>query len=487
MFKRLFPILLLLGLIVAAPLVLRRDTDVAESDQGDDRLVIITPHNDSIRTEFGEAFAAWWKGQTGRTVFIDWRAPGGGGDIKRVLDASFGAAKALGKEGTEFDVFFGGGDKDFIEQAAKDRLVPLEVFEKHPEWFGDDKLPAVFSGQEYYDKDKRWVGVCVSQFGIVYNRDAIGWLKVNPPRKWRDLCHPAYFGRVALADPTMSSSVNQAFEMMIQEQMQAVIRLKGDTPAAREEGWRNGMLVILGMGANARYFTDSSSKVPYDVALGDAAAGTCIDFYGRTTEDAVRHGRGESRVHWISPPGGTSVSVDPIAVFRGAPNGKVAQAFVTFCLSDQGQSLWNLKPGTPEGPRGRALRRLPVRKDLYTPERLANFTDPDALPFERAGEFVYQPDLTAPAFNALRIIIRAMCIDPQDELKAAWKWAVVDRGGPADVVFDLSEVGYSKVMNEWVPLTQKKDVLETARKTTELSRSFRDQYRRIAEGKGARP
>jgi hypothetical protein len=118
---------------------------------------------------------------------------------------------------------------------------------------------------------------------------------------------------------------------------------------------------------------------------------------------------------------------------------------------------------------------------------LANFTDPDALPFERAGEFVYQPDLTAPAFNALRIIIRAMCIDPQDELKAAWKWAVVDRGGPADVVFDLSEVGYSKVMNEWVPLTQKKDVLETARKTTELSRSFRDQYRRIAEGKGARP
>ena len=487
MFKRLFPILILLGAIVAAPLVLRRDTDVAEAGAGDDHLVIITPHNDSIRTEFGEAFAAWWMKRTGRSVFIDWRAPGGGGDIKRVLDASFGAAEALGREGTEFDVFFGGGDKDFIEQVNKGRLARLRVFDDHPEWFGDDRLPSTFSGQEYHDPERRWVGVCVSQFGIVYNREAIGWLGLDAPRKWQDLCHPGYFGRVALADPTMSSSVNQAFEMIIQEQMQAVIRRSGDTPEAREEGWRNGLLVILGMGANSRYFTDSSSKVPYDVALGDAAAGTCIDFYGRTTEDAVRKSRGQSRVHWISPAGGTSVSVDPIAVFRGAPNEEVAQGFVTFCLSDEGQLLWNLKPGAEGGPKHRALRRLPVRKDLYTSARLRNFTDPDALPFERAGEFVYRPDLTAPAFNALRIIIRSMCIDPHDELKAAWKWSVVDHGLPADMVFDLSEVGYAKVMEEWVPLTQKKDVLETARRATSLSRHFRDQYRSIAVAKGGRP
>ena len=198
--------------------MLRRDSQVAEAGDSQDRLVIITPHNDSIRNEFGEAFAEHWKEKTGRSIYIDWRAPGGGGDILRIIDGSYAAAEGLGREGTELDVFFGGGTKDFIKQASLDHLAKIEVFETHPEWFGEDKLPSGFSGETYYDAGHRWVGACVSQFGIVYNRDVLDWMGVSPPQEWSDLGDPLYFGKLALADPTKSSSVTQAFEMLVQEQ-----------------------------------------------------------------------------------------------------------------------------------------------------------------------------------------------------------------------------------------------------------------------------
>ncbi|GAA5484588.1 ABC transporter substrate-binding protein [Haloferula sargassicola] len=486
MIKRLLPILILLAVIVAAPLVLRRDTEVAQTAANADRLVILTPHNESIRREFGEAFARYWKEKTGDALFIDWRSPAGGGEIQRVLDSAFAAAEDLGKEGTEYDIFFGGGEHDFRKQDSLGRLAKLDVFDTHPEWFNDAVVPASFTGQTFYDPQHRWVGVCVSQFGILYNKDALEWIHQQPPTRWEDLTHAAYFGRLALADPTMSSSVMQSFEMMIQAQMQEVLHKKGDSPASRAEGWDRGMRLILNLGANARYFSDSSSKIPHDVALGDAAAGTAIDFYGRTMEETVAHA-GTSRLKWIAPIGGTPVSVDPVAVFRGAPNAAIAQEFVSFCLSEEGQLLWNRKPGTQGGPESKPLRRLPVRRDLYTPDRLVDFTDPDAMPFERAGRFVYRPELTGAAFNALRFVIKAMCIASHDELTAAWKRRVVDGGEDPARLFDLSEVSYDKVMNEWVPLVKNGSKIEISRRSTDLGKHFKAQYEAILDGKEARP
>ena len=487
MLKRVLPVLILLAIVVAAPLVLRRDSQVAEAGDGQDRLVIITPHNDSIRNEFGEAFAEHWKEKTGRSIYIDWRAPGGGGDILRIIDGSYAAAEGLGREGTELDVFFGGGTKDFIKQASLDHLAKIEVFETHPEWFGEDKLPSGFSGETYYDAGHRWVGACVSQFGIVYNRDVLDWMGVSPPQEWSDLGDPLYFGKLALADPTKSSSVTQAFEMLVQEQMQNVIREKGDSPESRAEGWRRGMNLLQKFAANARYFTDSASKIPHDVAMGDAAAGTCIDFYGRSFEDAVRNHAGTSRVRWISPEGGTSLNVDSVAILRGAPQMEIAQEFVTFCLSERGQLLWNKKPGSPGGPKTRALRRLPVRRDFYTAKWMEDFTDADALPYERTGQFVYQPELTSKAFNTLRVIFRAMCMDPHEEIKEAWRKLAVDGEGDLSVFHDVSPVHYERVMNELVPLVNGGDPIELTRTMTAISKEFRQNYQRATEGKGGRP
>ena len=99
----------LLAAIVALPLTLRRQTATVSSGKADDQLVVLTPHNESIRAEFGEAFASWWKQKTGRTVHVDWRTPGGTSEIRMVLDAGFKAAEETKRDGIGIDLFFGGG------------------------------------------------------------------------------------------------------------------------------------------------------------------------------------------------------------------------------------------------------------------------------------------------------------------------------------------------------------------------------------------
>jgi ABC-type Fe3+ transport system substrate-binding protein len=485
--RRFLPILLLLAAVVAAPLLLRRNSELADAGNADDRLVIISPHNETIRSEFGEAFARHWKALSGRSLHIDWRIPGGTSDIRRTLDSAFTAADAAGGAGVGIDVFFGGGEPDFRLQADKGRLVELEVFARHPEWFDEDVIPAGFTGETYYDEHRRWTGVCLSQMGICYNGDSLRRLGLPPPKRWSDLGDPGYAGYLALADPTKSGSVGRAFEMIVQEQMQAAIAELGDGPAGREEGWRRGLNLLQRMAANARYFTDSASKVPHDVAQGSATAGTCIDFYGRTYEEKLRKADGSSRLRWTAPQGGTSISVDPVAVFRGAPRADIAQEFVVFCLSREGQLLWNTAVGKPGGPRERSPRRLPLRRDLYGAEELANFIDADALPYERGKDFEYRRDLTGGASVALAQLFRAMAIDPHDEMKDAWRairlgtgpGVALEKSAAGKVFFDVTHVSHADLMERLVPLVSRPGgQLAASREMRRLSAVFRENYRR---------
>src|SRR5678815_864274 len=97
----------------------------------------------------------------------------------------------------------------------------------------------------------------------------------------------------------------------------AELLAEGGTPTtvnerAPAEGWERAMRLLRRMGANARYFTDSASKIPLDVAMGDAAAGMCIDFYGRfQSEGAQPSGTtarsGAARLGFATPRGGTAM------------------------------------------------------------------------------------------------------------------------------------------------------------------------------------
>ncbi len=204
-------------------------------------------------------------------------------------------------------------------------------------------------------------GLVWRNLGSAITRKSLRRLEIpRPPTQWVDLANEKLFNAIALADPTKSGSVAKAFELMIQQQMnQRLAELagsEGGRPAndrekqAIVEGWERGLQLLIRLAANSRYFSDAASKVPMDVAYGEAAAGMCIDFYGRFESEAVANKNGQTRLKYTSVVGGTSIGADPIALLRGAPHPEVAKQFIDFVLKLEGQKLWDFRVGTPGGP-----------------------------------------------------------------------------------------------------------------------------------------
>ena len=351
-----------------------------------------------------------------------------------------------GNAGVGIDILFGGGQYDSGKLAKQGVLVASGVRERHPEWFAGDApiLSDGLSGEVWADRGDRYYGACLSSFGICYNFDrlaALGYNADDPaalPASWEDLADPRLFNQVGAADPTKSGSITKCFEMLIQQRMAQTVAAAGkdlskeQTMAAVGQGWVEAMDLIRRIGGNSRYYTFSASKVPVDVARGNLAAGMCIDFYGGTQAEWEQQHVGRETMRYVTPKGGSSISADPIGILRGAPNRELADLFMDFVLSPEGQKLWNYRVGEPGGPRQYALRRPPIRRDMYTLEHRSHMSDSEAQPFALAAEFEYHGRWTGPLFGLIRVQLRAMIIDTHPELRRAWR-AILDAGGPAAV------------------------------------------------------
>lgn len=535
--KRSF-ILLALAVTVALPFLLRPARPART--QADDTLVVITANNEATRHEFETGFQSWYRARTGRTVAIDWRVIGGTSEITRFIEAGYVASfrnhwtgtlhrpwsaevegafanprlgdeiPAVAREARAaflastvscgLDVFFGGASYDFMPQAAAGRIVPARVVRNHPEWFNDAVLPRIFGGETYWDAEGRWLGNVLSNYGILYNRDALRRIGIErPPAEWADLADGRYVGGLALADPTKSSSMAKAFENLIQQQMQRrLAELRAEAGATGEqattakeiearavrEGWLAGLRLIQKIGANARYFTDSSQKPPMDVAQGDCAAGICIDFYGRAEAEVVaRRGEGgnAARLGFATPRGGTANSVDPIALLRGAPHREVAEQFIEFTVTLEGQKLWAFRVGTEGGPERFALRRLPVRRDFYEKDEWKPLrSDPEANPFGDANQLVSRPEWTGGLYREMAFAVRAMCLDPHDDLVRAWQ---AINAAPPEAreralrkLEDLSAVSYEQAAGRIKRALSSRNRVEEIELARELAETFRRNY-----------
>lgn len=375
--------------------------------------------------------------------------------------------------GCKIDIFFGGGTYDHGSAERKGLVVapwpkgqwPKGILEDED---GNEMIPCALGGELW--RDDVMCSTVLSGFGICANPDRLRELgivdesgAIRQPKAWRDLADPRLYGQVAVTDPTKSGSIAKAFEMILHsacrdhvlargwtaEQIDAFEKAPGpgeDFAAYQkdvEEGWLAGIHLLQRVGANSRYFTDAAGKVPVDVAAGDAAVGVCIDFYGRVQGEVTRQGDVD-RLLYTTPRGGSSISGDPITLLRGAEHRELACRFIEYVLSEDGQKLWNGKPGSEGGPAKNALRRLPIRRDFYPdPEHPGvdarakaragttsdDLLDPEVDAYLLAGSFTYEPRWTASHFSFLRTFVRAMCMDSGRELRAAWG-AILEAGGP---------------------------------------------------------
>jgi ABC-type Fe3+ transport system substrate-binding protein len=378
---------------------------------------VITPHNEQIRHEFGRGFARWHERVHGSPAAVVWSTPGGTSEIRRMLIASVESDLSSGKPvGGDADVLFGGGSYEFdllskpVQVKVGETAASATVLEPVvlPEGFlnmayGDNDI----AGNRLYAPDGAWYGAALSSFGMVYNQRLLEPLGVPSPTRWQDLADPRLEGWVAMVNPSQSGSVATAFETIL-----------------RRCGWQDGWRILRRAAANARTIAGSSSRIPIDVADGEAAVGVCIDFYGRfeaqaLIDDARLAGKEpDARLAFVDPVGETVIDADPVAMLRGAPNPGLARRFIEFCISDEAQALWQMPRGYSgriEGPELYELRRLPATRRFIG--RFVTETIDGIDPFAVAAPLSKDPNMRSfigPVFSGL-------CIDHHALLRAQWR------------------------------------------------------------------
>ena len=406
------------GALVAVPVVLRRDRPAVPPDAA--QVIVITPNNEQIRQEFGDAFARWHLRTYGTPAAVVWNTPGGAGDIRRLLEAGAVAALRDGRPvGGDADLLFGGGS---YEYERLKRPIGVEVGGTvraesilEPVVFDQAWLDRVYgrneiAGRPLYDPDGAWFGCALSAFGIVSNRDVLARLAVPEPADWSALADPRLQGWVALVNPAQSASVATAMETIL-----------------LREGWDAGWAILRRAAGNARSIAASGTAAPIEVAQGDAAMAIAIDFYGRFQQQAVADGGSPGRMAYIDPMGKTAVDADPIAMLRGAPHPETARRFIEFALSREGQLLWQLPPGQPDGPAHFGLRRLPASRAVYASDgaRFVDRVDPWAI-----ASAIPAPDPDMRAFVAPLFV--AMAVEDRALLREAWRRIAAHPGYPRD-------------------------------------------------------
>ena len=307
------------------------------------------------------------------------------------------------------DVFFGGGQEPYYELADRGFAEPFRL----PEEILAD-LPESAAGIELRAPDLSWYGAAISSFGILQNLRVQRLVGLPQVASWEELARPDLLGWVGAGDPRGSGSMHVMFESFLQAR-----------------GWEEGWRLLTQMAGNVRRFDRVSSTTAKDAALGETAYALAIDFYAFAQVAAA----GRSNLTFVLPRDFAAISPDGIAILRGAPNRELAERFVTYVMSEDGQKLWLLPRGHPEGPVRSSIERMPVRPGLY--QRYRGVSNVEASPFELRNGFRYDARLAQQRRSVVATLIGALLVDTHDSLKVAWR-AVLERGAPAE---DLRRLG----------------------------------------------
>jgi len=362
-------------------------------DHSGDRLLVISPHPETILYEFQWAFEPWYRQRTGRDIEVIWLDQGGSTKMQRFLFNEFQRSP----NGADIDMIWGGGMDPYYNLAARDLLEPYRLPEPLLR-----AIPKDYHGIPLYDPRYRWYGTALTGFGIIYNRKVLKLEGLPTPQTWTDLTAPAFSSWVGAADPRQSGSAYMMLEIMLQAY-----------------GWEKGWEIITLMAANTNAFTRLASDVPRDVALGEIAAGFCIDNYAYTQMALT----GRDVLGYVMPEGLTVINPDGIAILKGAPNLAAARLFIEFVMSDPGQRLLMTPIGQPGGPLQFNLSRMSVLPELY--DRLGEQSLVPINPFRLKPALSFNAQKSSERQKLVNDLIGVLLIENHGALKEAWR-AVAD-------------------------------------------------------------
>ena len=418
---------------------------VAES-----RVILISPHNEAIRYEFGRGFDEWHRKRFGAAAAVEWRDAGGTADALRFVQSEF----VTKPDGIGIDIFFGGGSEPFLLLADKKLALPYQ-----PPKEILSGIPQSLNGIEVYDADHAWYGAALSSFGILQNRLVQQRMKLPFVTRWEHLAQPELRGWVGLGDPRNSGTMNNMFEAVLQAYH-----------------WERGWQLLSEIAGNARRFDRISSTTAKDVTLGETAYAFAIDFYA-FTQVAVA---GRSNMTFALPQDFTAISPDGIAILRGASHLVAAQRFIDFVLGEAGQKLWFLPRGHPEGPQKYSIERMSVRPEFY--RRYRDVSNIEFSPFELKQNFIYNAKLSRARREVVAALAGALLVDTLPELQEAWR-CVLRRGASVADVAELGRMPFTEGEALQLSAGPWKDPVVRNQKKIEWQTWARRKYKRLDDGR----
>ena len=410
------------------------------------QVIIITPHVDAIRNEFGRAFADWHQARYREAAAVEWRNVGGTADSVRFIQSEFSKKP----NGIGIDCLFGGGMEPYLLLDDKKLLTsykpPRDII---------DAIPQSVLGMDAYDPQHTWFGAAFSSFGILQNKRVQSLMRLPLARTWQDLANPRLQGWVGAGDPRNSGTMNVMFEAFLQY-----------------FGWEEGWRVLTQIGGNVRKFDRVSSSTAKDVTLGETAYAFAIDFYGFSQIAAA----GRTNMTFVLPEDFTALNPDGLAILKGAPNLQTAQRFIDFVLSEDGQNLWFLPKGHPQGPRQNSIERMSMRPDFY--RRYKGVSNIEFSPFELKQTFVYDARLSRERREVVAALVGALLVDTHDELQTAWRHLMA-RGLSADIIRRLGSAPLTEAEALALAKGPWKDARIRNRKKIEWQTWAQHKYREI--------
>lgn len=139
------------------------------------------------------------------------------------------------------------------------------------------------------------------------------------PGGWKELLDPKWRGKIAFADPSVSSSSFEALVNML-------FAMGGGEP---EKGWPYVARFVANLGGR---LLGGSAEVYGGVASGEYALGVTFE------EAAAIYRRQGAPVGIVYPAEGSIVEPDGVAIIRGARNAANARLFVDFVTSRRAQA-----------------------------------------------------------------------------------------------------------------------------------------------------
>lgn len=200
------------------------------------------------------------------------------------------------------DVLWGGGAASYI---------PIE------EYLMTYETSEIGSLQEIcIDPEHTWYGFSIEPLVVIYNTKLVTGDDI--PTGWKDLADPKWAGKMAVVDPTKSSSAYATFL--------AILEAYG-----KDDG--KGHEFVKQIIANTQGNILSSSSLSYKtVADGEFMVSQTGE------ESALKYIKDGADLGMVFPEEGTDAIVSPIAGIKGGPNEKSAQMFIDYMLSPDVQN-----------------------------------------------------------------------------------------------------------------------------------------------------